>query len=148
MTATDIAAWVGALAGVGALLWQVLTWRRSSHRVKVSTAIAVTDIGRMPGDAEVYVTVEARNLGSSSVDITNWGIALARRENAWVNTPIPISTVVPHRLEAGAKATFYFPEPALRDAHATRKVPYTRMHPWVQLATGKTVRANRPVRLK
>lgn len=148
MTPTDIAAWVGALAGIAALIWQVATRRRSAHRVKVSTAIAVTDAGRSSGDPEVYVTVEARNLGASSVDISNWGIRLAGGENAWVRNPIPISATLPLRLEAGARVSFYFPEPSLRDIHRRTGLPYARMRPWVQLATGQTIRASRHVPLK
>lgn len=147
MNPTDIAAWIGALAGVTALAWQVLTWRRSTHRVKVFTSNAITDVAT-PGRAEHYVAVEARNLGSSAVEVVRWGIALPRRRNMWMTNSLPISARLPYRLEPGASTTFYVEGDAVREAQRQHGVPFRGMRPFVELGTGQRVHATRAVPLE
>jgi len=133
---SQAAAWIGALTGIAALLWQVVNWRRLSHNVRVVSANSWPIYGDELGDAMVAVT--ARNSGTSAVTITSWGIDVGG-ENAVMFRPINFSTPLPHRLEPGAEATFHMPSDNLYERQAASKVPFAKMRPWVRLATGKTV---------
>ena len=79
---TDIVAWIGALSGLGALIWQITTWRKSSHNVKVTVGNAFfTYTNGSVGDHMISVT--ARNKGSAPVTITAWAIEMGdTKENA------------------------------------------------------------------
>lgn len=140
---TDAAAWVGALAGFGALLWQFLTWRRSSHHVKVTR----TQSWFTYSDetlSEDLVCVSARNVGTGPVTVTSWGISMeTRRENIVVVNPLQGSTELPHRLERGTSMSLFVRAADLMRARGERGVPLLRMRGWVGLATGQKVYAKR-----
>ena len=73
MSATDVAAWIGALTGTGALLWDIFKWVHSGARLKVSAAPNMTGVGGtalLLGD-KTCVTVEATNIGQSKTTITH-----------------------------------------------------------------------------
>jgi hypothetical protein len=137
ITPTDLAAWVGAFAGVGALLWQVVTWRRSSHNVRVANSRAwfTYPNGRM---GEQLVCITAYNTGSGAVTLTGWGVEIGK-QNAIMVQPLVGSTPLPHRLDSGAEANFHMPADAIREYHERDGIDYRDMRPWVQLATGKKV---------
>ena len=142
---TAVLAWLGSLSGVAALIWQIATWRRLAHNVKVTrTQSWVPDIYGNLG--EDLVCIEARNVGASAVTVTNWGIALGRGgRNLVVLYPLPLSTTLPHRLEPGASMNLFVLADALAQAKIDNAVPLKRMRGWVGLATGKKVYAKRGV---
>jgi len=142
---TQILAWIGALTGVGALLWQVLSWRRLSHNVRVSSTNAWFIYDDVAGEAMVCVI--ARNLGTSAVTITGWGISIGS-ENAVNLSPSPQSAQTPHRLEPGAEANFHMPSLDLFDRQAASGEKFKNMRPWVRLATGKQVTSRRGIPLR
>lgn len=136
-----VMAWVGATTGIAALVWQVITWRRPAHRVKVwraQTFLAYPG----GGTSEAMVSVTARNVGASPVTVTNWGISLGKKEGGvFVPNPIPGSERIPHRLEAGAEMTMLADAASLAKISMDRDIPLRAMRCWVMLATGKTVYA-------
>lgn len=141
---TALLAWIGALSGVGALVWQMLTWRRSGHNVKVlRTQSWFTLSDGSLSDAMVCVT--ARNVGTSAVTLTGWGIQLGGRtaDNMTVLRPLPRTTELPHRLEPGTEAGFWVAARHLVEASAERRVPLDQMRCWIGLATGRKVYAKR-----
>lgn len=142
---TTVAAWVGAIAGVAALLWQITTWRRSAHNVKVRRTqswLTYPD-GSLSPD---LVCVEAKNIGASAVTVTHWGIALApSNDNLTVINPLRGSATLPHRLEPGAQMSLFVLADELIRAKHERGVGFDDMRAWVGLATGKKVRAKRGV---
>ncbi|MBX3067772.1 MAG: hypothetical protein KF844_03885 [Cryobacterium sp.] len=130
---------VGGIAGIASFVWQVITWRRSTHSVKASTArswIASGD-GRI---SEEMVSVTARNTGTAAVTVTGWGIELGRSGQI-LSVPVPLlcSTPLPHRLESGSLLTEYVQAAHVVEASAKYNVPYSKMRPWVRLATGEQV---------
>ncbi|GAA2754066.1 hypothetical protein [Amnibacterium kyonggiense] len=137
--ASVIAAWVGAAAGVGALVWQIATWRRSKHAVKVVVKVSFPP---------TWVEVIAVNSGSDPVTVTNWGIGLDTREQAHVTQSGPGTTLLPHRLEGGSEAKFLVLGKDLRRLHDERGVPFSKMHGWVRLATGRRVESRRGLPMK
>ena len=139
-----IAGWVGAIAGVAALIWQLATWRKSAHNVKVSRTrswFTYRD-GRASDD---MVCFAARNVGASAVTVMHWGIALGNDENMVVLDPVFNSTSLPHRLESGAELSLYIHARDLRNATRDRNVKLEAMRGWVGLATGRKAYAKRGV---
>ena len=54
---TSMVAWIGALTGIAALIWQIATWRRSAHDVKVNRSQSwVTDANGSLGEDLVCVS--------------------------------------------------------------------------------------------
>ncbi len=138
---------LGAITGAIALVWQIFTWRRLGHRVKVTSGYSIMIYGDRPGDDD-QVCVTARNDGTSAVTVTGWGIRVANRENAQVFKAFPASDTIPHRLEPGAEANFYFPAGELRDYNRRTNFAYRRMIPYVRLATRQTIFSGKGVPLK
>lgn len=142
---STVAAWVGAIAGVAALAWQIATSRRSAHRVKVRRTqswLTYSD-GSLSPD---LVCVEASNVGAGAVTVTSWGISMGRRkENLTVVQPLPGSTPLPHRLEPGARMSLFVEAAQLNRARIEKQVAYDHMQAWVGLGTGQRVAAKRGV---
>jgi hypothetical protein len=138
----DIAGWVGAVTGILALTWQISTWRRSGHRVKVTRGRSY----QMRDDApplEMFF-VNARNVGSAPVTVTGWGVSLGKaKKNLTVYRPELGSTPLPHRLEPGAELNLYVQTAHVRRATVELGVPLNDMRAWVQLATGQKLNAKR-----
>lgn len=143
----DALAVLGAFTGIAALVWQIFTWRRLGHRVRVSAGYSIMIYGDVPGDDD-QVCISARNEGTSAVTVTNWGIRVANGEHAQKVRPFPGSDTTPHRLEPGSEANFYFPVGELRDYNGRTGFPYSRMKPYVKLATRQTVFSNMGVPLR
>jgi len=142
---TDILAWVGAITGVFALVWQINTRRKSAHRVKVTRSRSMISYAS-GGMSAPLVCIGATNVGAGPVTVTNWGIALgASKQNLTVVRPLSVSTPLPHRLEPGADMSLFVELDDLRRAHHEKRAPYRSMRGWVGLATGEKVRARRGV---
>jgi hypothetical protein len=143
MTASDVAAWVGAITGAAALLWQVTTWRQSAHRVTVERASSVlfAPFGEM---SEPLLGVTVRNIGAAPVTVTNWGVSLGRKRGGMiVAVPMPMSATLPHRLEPGASMQVFAPMAAMTSQAAGQGVALRTLRVWAELGTGQTVRAKR-----
>lgn len=145
--ASTIAAYIGAVSGVVALVWQIATRRRSAHRVTVERSSSII-LGGWDYDpdaaARVYLCVTARNIGASPVTVDSWGVELGRRNGgiAVVN-PLPQSARLPYRLDAGESINVFALAEDLRRTAEERGVPTARLRAFVRLGTGETVRANR-----
>ncbi|WP_419766608.1 hypothetical protein [Curtobacterium flaccumfaciens] len=144
---STIAAWVGALTGIAALLWQAFVWRRSAHRVKVQRSRSWIAFGDGSTSDEL-LSVQARNVGAAAVTVTGWGVSLGRKAGGLVVlNPLSFSTQLPHRLEAGAEATFYADSGGIRASALARGRTGKDLRAFVTLATGKRVYAKRGVPL-
>ena len=142
---TDVLAWVGAVSGVLALVWQISTRRRSAHRVKVTRSRSY--ISFASGDlSPELVCISAQNVGAGAVTVTSWGISLGRvKQNLTVTRPLSVSTTLPHRLEPGAEMSLFVQAADVARAHHEKRVPFGSMRGWVGLATGEKVHAKRGV---
>jgi hypothetical protein len=127
---------VGAVAGVGALVWQIVTWFGSNYNVKVSASESYLIGGPY---APRWIQVKAINDGRAPVTIESWGITTAGKRSTrimWAS-PASIDTPLPHRLERGASASFHIPVDALQAERAKKNLNYEQMIPFVRLATGR-----------
>ncbi|WP_205474450.1 hypothetical protein [Nocardioides sp. SYSU D00038] len=131
---------------VVSLAWQAWSWKNSGPVIKVNVSNAVTDA--VTGTAEHYVVVEAVNKGRAAATITGWGFGMPDGGNVHKMVPLRISDPIPHRLEPHSKATYFIEGDALRDVHRDRSIPFNKMRPWVDLASGKRVQCKKSVPLK
>lgn len=123
---------LGLVLSLLSLLWQGYTWRRNGAvlRVKVTNSFPV--YGDQLGDH--YVTVTVVNEGRAATTVTGWGIDMGGHGNLTHLTPVSWSTQLPHRLEAGAEASFHMPADGIRHHRAATGMAYSSMVPWVRSA--------------
>lgn len=120
--------------------WQIISWRRTGALVRVTVHQALTV------DDGVWCTnVTARNSGRTAVSVTNWGYQLPGRKagNIFATRPLPISPALPHRLEAGAEASFYMETDAIQQVCKEKGLRYERVRAWVDLGDGRRIKAKR-----
>ncbi|MGH7158174.1 MAG: hypothetical protein ACREGD_03855 [Candidatus Saccharimonadales bacterium] len=125
--------------------------KASGHQVKVtvSNGFPVYDLpsGRQePGDH--FVMVDVVNLGDRPIAITGWGIKLPGDKRMVITRPPNWSTPLPHVLRPGEPpARFAMPADEVRRAERERGIAYEDMWPYVALADGQEIRANKSVLL-
>lgn len=130
---------IGAVTGVAALAWQVVTWRQSGAVVAVTARQSLPASGDHAG--EPLVNVSARNSGRSPVTVNGWGLRLPDGGAMISSNPVPWSSPVPHRLEPGADGNWLLPTYEVARFCAERGVRQQDMIPYVELADGRTIRA-------
>lgn len=117
--------------------------------VQVSNSIPVYDL---PGDSQDlgdhFVSVEAVNTGDQPIAITSWGIELPGDRRMFVTRGENWATPLPHVLTPGAPpARFLIRADELRRVEREQRIPYTQMRPYVGMADGTVVHADRSVPL-
>ena len=114
MSATDIAAWIGAVTGTLVLIWDVYKWMQTGPKVKVSAApnmvaygSAVTILG-----SKANIMVEVTNTGDGKTTITHLvGFFYRSRLRKWLRrkpdrtmvVPNPGSGQLPHVIHPGER---------------------------------------------
>lgn len=148
---------VGAVAAVVAVPIAAYYGHRSTKsaptgpRVQVRVengfpAYATLSGGQRIGDH--VVLINAVNTGDRAVTITGWGVKLPGDVRLVLPDPLPGSTPLPHRLEPGSEpARFLLPGDEMFRIQRERAIPFKRMTPYVTLADGTDVLANRAVPL-
>lgn len=142
--ATTIAAWVGAVAGLGSLALQAWSRRRPAHRLQVSRAAAwffPPNEAMGTVDTLQVVAVTAHNVGASAVTVTAWGVRMPNGQDYVSPMPIFGSDTVPHRLESGAEVTFYMRQAELRSRIVEDGIDPRSLRAWVRLATREQIYA-------
>src|SRR5262249_51913784 len=76
---------VGTAAGVGALMWGVITWRRSGPVVTVDVNQGFPAYDDHVGEPITCVT--ATNSGRAPVTVTSWGLRLPDGQTMFVQQP-------------------------------------------------------------
>ena len=67
---TTIVAWIGALTGVGRLLWDIVKWKASGPRVKMKVLPHRKIYGSTdPGDQGIFIFAEVRNVGTAKTTL-------------------------------------------------------------------------------
>ncbi len=114
MTATDVAAWIGALTGTLVLLWDVFKWVHSGAKIKISASPNMTGYGSaalLLGE-QTCVAVEATNVGQSKTTITHlvgfhhksrFGRLLRRKPETTFFVPNPRPGTLPGVLDTGER---------------------------------------------
>jgi hypothetical protein len=111
LTASDYAAWWGAIVGTFALGWEIVTQVRSGPRIRVRARADMQIVSADgPVDDSVFVMVVAINRGTGPTTITHlcghhytslWKLLLRRRHNFVILKPEPPSTTLPHMVGPG-----------------------------------------------
>jgi hypothetical protein len=130
---------IGAVTGVAALSWQVITWRQSGAVVAVTARQASRGSDDHAG--EQLVKVSARNSGRSAVTVNGWGLRLPGGGAMVILDPMQGSSPVPLRLEPGADGSWLLPTHEVARFCAGRGVRQQDMIAFVDLADGRTIRA-------
>jgi hypothetical protein len=113
MTATDVAAWLGAAGTVSGVLWEVFKWRTAGPKLDVHIATGMVKMP-LPGTATKYVVARVSNNGTALTTITNMSFAVynSRRDRWRLRSSDGIAFIVaspsstqplPFKLEAGAE---------------------------------------------
>ena len=111
MTLTEIAAWVGAVSGLSAILWDFYKWKTSGPKLRVSANPGMKMLSRNPPakDDRDYLTIFVRNTGTTKTTITT--ISLVTYESWWARrrlkpseggiVPEPLGKNIPYKLDVG-----------------------------------------------
>lgn len=117
--------------------------------VKVSNSMPVYDLpdgSQRVGDH--FVSVEAVNVGDQPIAITSWGIELPGDRRLVVTRGENWATPLPHVLTPGAPpAQFLARADELRRVERAQRIPFEQMRPYVGLADGTVIHADRSVPL-
>jgi hypothetical protein len=115
MSATGLAAWIGVITGVGALLWNVYAWWHSGPRL---TLEAFSNL--FPGGLPVAPTIENRcflqikvyNRGDRKTTLTRLALTFYptrwsrwRGHSTWEIDPPAQPQILPYDLDAGSQWT-------------------------------------------
>ncbi|MFE7854453.1 hypothetical protein [Streptomyces sp. NPDC057403] len=117
--------------------------------VRVSYSIPVFDLPDGSQDlGDDFVSVEAVNTGDQPIAITSWGIELPGDRRMVVPRGENWATRLPHVLAPGAPpAQFWMRVDDVRRVEREQHIPYAQMRPYVGLADGTVVHADRSVPL-
>lgn len=117
--------------------------------LKVSNSIPVYDLPDGSQDlGDHFVSVEAVNTGDQPIAITSWGIGLPSDRRVVVTRGENWATPLPHVLAPGAPpARFVIRADELRRIEREQSIPFAQMRPYVGLADGTVIRADRSVPL-
>jgi hypothetical protein len=132
---------LGTIAGVGALVWGVIIWRRSGPVVAVDVNQGLPTYGDRVGDPITCVT--ATNSGRAPVTVTSWGLELPDGQTMFVQQPFPGSNTLPYRLEEGANGNWSIETIQVTETCRTHGVNYADLRGFVKLGNGRTVYARR-----
>ena len=113
MTHAEIAAWVGAITGPGALFWDFYKWKVAGPKLKINPSPGMA----MKPDHEKgsrYLIVDVYNTGTSATTITTIALIvyrskfakLRRRRDKSFVIPVPsVAQPLPFRLDVGGRWT-------------------------------------------
>lgn len=116
---TTIAAWWGAAAGTGVLIWDVVKWYKTSARLVVSAngrrKLFPSVPGQQPGE---YVLVSVSNRGRASTTITGvaalcfrspWACLRRKSEHGFI-LHVETQQPLPFKISPGEPWSCFFPE--------------------------------------
>jgi hypothetical protein len=132
---------IGTVTGIGAMAWQVVTWRRSGPVVAVDVTQGLPTYDDDVGDPVTCVT--ATNTGRAPVTVTSWGLRLPDGQTMFVQQPFPGSDTLPYRLEEGASGSWRVETIQVAETCRAQGINYADLRGYVTLATGETVYARR-----
>ena len=124
---------IGTVTGIGALVWQVITWKHTGPVVTVTGDVPIPYVGKTG-----VVRITAFNDGRSPVWIASCGLQDLNGELFFPGEPLQGSDELPYRLENGARGRWLINVPQSMDT-----LPL-RMRVYVRLANDKTVADKHP----
>lgn len=132
---------VGTVTGVGALVWQVITWKRGGPVVTITATQAFPTYGDQVGEALTCVT--ARNSGRAPVTVSSWGLRFPDGQVMFIRQPFAGSDQLPYRLEEGASGSWFIETAVVARTCQEHGVDYADLTAYVSLASGPSVDAKR-----
>lgn len=132
--ANTFASWIGYGTGIIAIVWPIITWRRSRHLIKVRVANFYLISASQP--LEHFVQIESMNSGRDPIQITHWGITAGKGANLVFFEQLVISNDVPATLGQNETVHFYVRFDALRDACLEHELRPSDMRAWIVLSNG------------
>lgn len=114
MSASDIAAWWGAIAATAVLAWDIFKWKRTGVRLRLSLTANMQTHGNVPNsnpDAR-YVVVEVVNVGDKRTEITHlaglyykhwWRRLRGRNDKSFLVLRPAMATQFPVFIEPGSR---------------------------------------------
>lgn len=149
---SGVAGAVVGVIGVGVAIYYGHRSTRPSRarvKVRVTNMMPTYDLpggGQRVGDR--FIAVQAVNTGAQPVTITSWGVKVPGDRRVFGMRPENWATPLPHQLEPGSDSTrFLMPADELYRLHHEQGIAFKRMRPYVTLADGTEVKANRSVPL-
>jgi hypothetical protein len=130
---------IGTAAGLGALVWQVITWQLSGPVVTVDAAQGFPAYGPEVGDQVTIVT--ATNSGRAPVTVNSWGLRFPDGQKLVIPQPFPGSDALPHRLEPGSSGKWMVETIAVAETCQEHSVSYEELRAFVTLGNGRTISA-------
>ena len=113
MSASDWAAWWGAVIATGVLVWDVYKWRKSSSNVRVSASANMRTLagGQLKDDKNIVV--EVANNGDKTTTLThlvvahyaNWLERIRKKPSTQGLVPNPTGQSIPFELAPGKRWT-------------------------------------------
>ena len=110
ISVTDILAWIGALTGTAALLWDFYKWKASGPKLKVTVVphMSIYTCGR-PESEDTYLLIKVANTGTRKTTITTLGFVyyqsrlkrILKKPSKRAIVPDPKPGELPHVLDAG-----------------------------------------------
>ena len=110
-SASDFAAWWGAVVATLAVIWNIIVAIRSGARVHVRANPNMQVFPRQPiTEDKTYISVTAVNRGNSSTTITHfcgyyiksfWGLLRGEKQEFIVNTDLSLGKPIPFVLHPG-----------------------------------------------
>lgn len=147
--------WLGVIGGgltlVGIVLSYVFWWRprpTPTRRLEAHERLAVEVANHFfvfdHGVGDQLVAVIARNGSDRRVRATGYGIALPTNRHLVLQARLtPLDPQLPHWIEPGDAATWYFAAADLRTAAREEGVTFDVMRAYVTFADGRKVTADR-----
>lgn len=135
-----VIATVGALTGVVALVWQIITRTRGAHRVRVlaNPEMMIHTVGDS-SSAGPYIQIQVTNRGAAAVQVQSWGVLLQGGNALMVVIPeeFPPAPTLPVWLQPGSNISFYSLASNLMESIEPDAVARARV--FVNLGTGQRV---------
>jgi hypothetical protein len=109
-TASDYAAWWGAVVATAAFIWQAVRELRSGPRIRVRASPNVIIFPKRPPLEGTYISVTAVNLGTATTTVTHfvgfcyltrWSCFRRKRQHFAIPTGLPIGKSLPCVLGPG-----------------------------------------------
>lgn len=154
MPAWDAATWwtaVGSIVGIVALAVGLLAWLRPVQKGTGRLNVVVTndfpvfnqlDGSRTVGDHLVGVTL--RNPTGDPVKVTGWGLRFPSGRTLRVFHPqVAWDPPLPYVVPPCDSAMWHLDPHEVRRASAKERVPFDKMHAFVNLADGRTIMSSR-----
>jgi hypothetical protein len=132
--ANNLASWVSFGIALLALVWPIITWRKSRHLLKVSVANTYLYSAGRP--LEHFVQIETINSGRDPMQITRWGITTGKGADLVFVEQLVLSSNLPANVGQNEAVHFYIRGESLESVCLEHGLHPSDMRAWVVLSNG------------